>query len=107
MASEIYFNIDDGHFKIWGYDMFRGEKETTIITYYGIIGKPMYKLRKNKKVFSSWSSAYDYVWDKIKEKTNFHGYYSMPNGQYFSCIDNNSPISQLVGLMECYKREQN
>ena len=94
MASEIYFNIDNGHFKIWGYDLFSNDikKEYEAITYYGRIGTQMQKLRKTRKVFESYIDAYDYIWNKIQEKTRCNGYYSMPNSQYFDAIINEKPI---------------
>ena len=69
MASQIFFNIDNGHFKICGFDVFRGDKESQVITYYGRIGTPMCKLRKTTKTFQYYADAYDYAWNKINEKT--------------------------------------
>lgn len=108
MASEIYFNIELGHSKIWGYDFFSNDKEKkyTVITYYGKIGVPMYRLRKHEKKFTEYGKAYDYIWEKIRKKTNCNGYYQMPNSQYFDAILNGKPMSQIINLMEIYRKEQ-
>ena len=107
MTEEIYFNIDNGHFKVWGYNSLVDDTkdEWTIITYWGRVGITMYKLRKNKKTFSGHADAYDYIWNKIKEKLN-KGYHTMPNSQYFDSIIDEKPLRQLVNLMEVYKKAQ-
>ena len=108
MAQEIYFNINDNHFKIWGFDCFRSTNggKHTLITYWGKIGLPMERLQKKEKYFENWHDLYDYIWDKMKEKIDLHGYYVMPNSKYFDAINSEKPLSQLIRLMECYKKEQ-
>lgn len=106
MADIIYFNIEPGHFKVWGFDVFKGENgyPSTVITYWGRIGVPMERLPKNKKEFLTYREAYDYAWSKIFEK-QAKGYYPMPNWQYFGAIYEEKPIGQLAGLMEAIRRE--
>jgi len=99
MAEYVFVNIQNGSFKVWGYDAFTQESgKSEIITYWGKIGLPMHKLRKNRKHFPSWCKAHDYVMDKIKEK-KCKGYKLMKNHKYFGAMDNKS-LSSLVQMIE-------
>lgn len=103
----VYINIKDNHFKIWGCDLYRNGKteETTAVSYWGKIGLTMDKLRRKVKIFHTYREAYDYMWDKIKEKIE-KGYNSIPNSQYFDSVNNNKPLSQLIRLLEIYQSTQ-
>lgn len=107
MANEVYVNIKDNHFKVWGYDCFVTEKtgEAEITTYWGKIGLPLCNLQSKKKSFSSSFEAREFIWKKIGEKID-KGYNSMPNWQYFGAITDKKPMSQLIGLIEVYQQAQ-
>jgi len=101
MANMVWVNIEDNHFKIWGFDIFQDNTtgECELITYWGRIGTPMQKLAKNKKPFRNYPDAYDYIMDKIKEK-NAKGYKQMPNHEYFEYTYQDKPLSQLIEQIE-------
>lgn len=107
MAEHIYVNIDNQHFKVWGYDSFVkcDNGETTVITYWGRIGLPMCRLRKNEMTFPIKEKAQDYIWNKIQEKIK-KGYVAMPNWQYFEAITEEKPLYQLINLIQIYKKAQ-
>ena len=107
MAEHVYVNIDNLHFKIWGYDSFVkcDNGETTIITYWGRIGLPMDKLRKRETIFPSKEKAQDYIWEKILGKIG-KGYVAMPNWQYFEAISDEKPLYQLINLIHVYQKAQ-
>ena len=107
MAENVYVNIDNQHFKVWGYDSFvkHDGEETTVITYWGRIGLPMYKLRKNEIIFPIKEKAQDYIWNKIHEKIE-KGYMAMPNWQYFEAISEEKPLYQLINLIHIYQKAQ-
>lgn len=99
MAQYVYVNIKNGSFKVWGYDAFSQDSgESEVITYWGKIGTPMQKLRKNKKQFKRWGDAYDYLMDKTKEK-KCKGYKIMKNYKYFDAISS-KPLSSLIQMIE-------
>ena len=107
MANEVYVNIKDNHFKVWGYDCFVSTtgQESSVTTYWGKIGVTMDKLQKKEKTFPTNWAARDFVWSKINEKIN-KGYNSIPNWQYFGAINEGKPVSQLVRLIEVYQKAQ-
>lgn len=107
MAENVYVNIDNHHFKVWGYDSFvkHDSEETTIITYWGRIGLPMCRLNKNKLTFPIKEKAQDYIWNKIQEKIK-KGYISIPNSQYFEAISQEKPLYQLINLIHIYQKAQ-
>ena len=99
MAEYVFLNISSGSFKVWGYDAFSQKSgESEVITYWGKIGIPMHKLRKNRKEFNRWGEAYDYVIMKIKEK-KCKGYRMMKNYKYFDAISD-KPLSSLIQMIE-------
>jgi predicted DNA-binding WGR domain protein len=103
----IYVNMNGNHFKMWGFDLFQNTitGQTDMVSYWGRIGVPMSKLTKKTKTFKTYADAYDYTWDKMREKQD-KGYWTMPNSQYFGAINDEKPLFQLVNLINCY-REKN
>jgi len=100
MANDVWVNISDNHFKVWGFDCFEDNTgKCDVITYWGRIGLSMQKLAKNTKQFPGYFDAYDYIMDKIKEK-GAKGYKRIPNHIYFSFTYGDKPLSQLIQLIE-------
>lgn len=101
MAKDVWVNIWDGHFKVWGFDLFQdnngGNCELTL--YWGKIGLPMEQLTQKKKPFGCYADAYDYIMDKIKTR-GAHGYRRMPNHIYFPYTYEEKPLSELVQYIE-------
>ena len=52
--SDVWLNVQDNHFKIWGCDLFKGEKESRVITYWGKIGLTMDCMQKKEKTFEQY-----------------------------------------------------
>jgi len=100
----VYVNINGNHFKMWGFDLFQNSTtgETNMISYWGRIGISMSKLQKKTKIFKTYADAYDYAWAKMREKQD-KGYWTIPNSQYFSVINDDKPLSQLINLVNFYK----
>lgn len=99
MGEYIYVNTEPGHFKMWGYDSFRSESGPhEVILYWGRIGTPMHKLQKKRKNFASWGDAYDFVRNKVDDKTR-NGYRMMQNHKYFGLL-HEKPLSALVKAIE-------
>jgi predicted DNA-binding WGR domain protein len=100
MANDVWVNILDNHFKVWGFDCFSQDNgEATVTTYWGKIGLPMQRLNSKTKPFPSYADAYDYIMLKIREK-DAKGYKRIPNHRYFEYTYSDKPLSELVALIE-------
>ena len=97
MSAYVFVNISDNHFKVWGHDGFCSDKtgEHEIITYWGRIGLPMYRLQKHKKYIDNFHDARKYIFAKIAEKI-CKGYKGIPNGMYFQMIQSPRGIAALI-----------
>ncbi len=99
MSEIVWACVNNGSFKVWGFDCFTNEKtgETNIITYFGRIGRTMQELRKINKWFKSYGDTYDYIMQKIKDKDC--NYIRFSNPRYFELINSNK-ISTLIKEIE-------
>lgn len=105
MAEIVWVHISNGHSKVWGFDCFtQANDETEVITYWGRIGLTMDKLQKNRKQFTHFGDAHDYVRNKVDEK-QFKGYKRMPNHQYFGLIHQDAPLSLIYATIENLKED--
>ena len=106
MSEYIYFNVWDGCFKMWGFDIFQdGETgECRLIVYFGGIHRSIHKLRKMEKPFSNFGDCYDYIMDNMKEK-RAKGYIALKNSIYTEWSISEQPISALIQEIENAKKE--
>lgn len=104
MAELIWFNIWDGHFKMWGFDMYSNEKtgESNVIIYYGRITDSLQKLRKLNKKFKTYFDCYDYIMAKIKDKDS-KGYIQLQNSDWGKFTTGEISLSELIAMIESVK----
>jgi len=95
MASYVYINITENHFKVWGYDLFVDQNSGEVIAYWGRIGISMQRLNKNRKQFDIAANAFDYARKKCDEKL-CKGYKGFPNWLYFQMIQSSRGIAALI-----------
>ena len=103
MSHLIYFNIWNGHFKMWGYDTFKDEKGNyRLITYFGKISDSLQKLQSREKLFNGLNpfwDCYDYVKAKIQDKL-CKGYVTIENYRYSKYSCGKIQLSQFIKIIE-------
>ncbi len=76
---EVFFNIDDEHFKVWLYDY--NPEEYRVVLYNGQVNKPLEKLRQTPVTFQDDSEAEKYINNKKRGNGNR---FSQCFGKWFS-----------------------
>ena len=101
MSEYIFFNIWDGHFKMWGYDTYKDNNtdEWKLVTYWGKIRDGLSKLQTKEKIFKDNWGCLDYIREKIDDKLR-KGYVRLENKVYsrYSCGE--ITLSELVKEIE-------
>ena len=110
MSELIYFNIWNGHYKMWGYDTFKNIEtgEYNLVVYYGKIQNTLSKLTKREKKFTGHTAfwdCYDYVKKKIEEKL-CKGYVPIKNVVWGKIATEEITLSEFVEICEKYKNRR-
>lgn len=101
MSEYIYFNIWNGHFKMWGFDTFENNDtgEWRLILYWGKIKNNLSKLQKKEKKFDGYWDCFDYIKDTIDGKLR-KGYVRLENRVYSQYSCGEITLTELVKKIE-------
>ena len=68
----IYINIEDDHFKFWGYEAISDSQSNRyeVRTFWGKIGCPLDYANVNQKKFNSEYQVRDFISEKLVDKRN-------------------------------------
>lgn len=103
MSEFIFFNIWDGHFKMWGYDCYQNDDtgETRLITYWGKIQNTLQKLQQKEKIYprEQYFDCMDYIHKSIDDKLS-KGYIRLENSIYTKYVCGEITLDKLIEEIE-------
>ena len=99
MRKDIFFNIWDNHFKMWGYSHNKNE----LTTYWGKIQNNPKNLQSKTQTFEDVDEMIKYIKTKTQQKLS-KGYITIPKDIYSKYTSGEITLSQLVNEIETKKR---